>query len=535
MAQHGSLHPQPGEEPGPVAPEVGIRVRSLTKTFGGTHALRDVSFDITRGSIHALCGGNGSGKSTLIKILAGVHHADSGMIEIDGRSHDAAKTSPSWAHRHGLHFVHQASATFAELTVAENFAIGSSFGGRALSPIRWRALRLHVQRVLDRFELNVAATTRMGDLSPATQTMVSVARALQNEAEADRGALILDEPTASLPAHEATAVLDAMRRYTERGHTVVFVSHRLGELLEVADEMTFLRDGRHLETRTARGLNTRSLIEKISGHAPSATPARRVESVQGQERLRLENYAVGPLRDVTMSVRAGEIVGISGLLGSGRSTLLKSLFGVHPATGGTASLDGKPLTADHPVQAIRRGVAYLPEDRAGQAGFNDLTVRENLSAPAIENYWRGLRIRRSAERDDAQMAIELYDVVTSSAEAVFSSMSGGNQQKVVLARWLALHPLLLLLDEPTQGVDIGARNAIHDRIREAARNGTSVLVVSSDPQELSELCDRVIGLWNGTVQGEARAEELSTQRCTELAYGLSTDTSLTYGTDKERA
>jgi ribose transport system ATP-binding protein len=497
-----------------------IRIQGVSKTFGSTLALQDVTFDIPRASVHALCGGHGSGKSTLIKILAGVYQADEGTLEIDGHAHDATRTNPAWAEASGLHFVHQAVGTFPSMTVAENFAVGSTFGARALAPVPWRHVHRRVQEVLDRFEIAVSPKAIMSQLAPATQTMLAVARALQNEPEAGRGALVLDEPTAALPTDEAEAVLDAIRGYARRGHAVIFVTHRLSELLDASDSATFLRDGRHIETCKASNLDERGLVERITGQPSSSTDLSTPEDSPGSARLQLREFSAGPLQDISLDVLAGEIVGVAGLLGSGRSTLLQSLFGVKPAWSGSAKLDGAALNLSDSRSAIRAGIAYVPEDRAGQAAFPELPVRINLSAPNLRRYWNGLRLRRTPERSDARAAIERYNIKVSGPEASFATMSGGNQQKVVLARWLGLAPRLLLLDEPTQGVDVGARTTIHQHIREIAATGTAVLVVSSEPQELVDLCHRVIGLHQGHVVGEASGVELSVQRCTELGHGL---------------
>ncbi|HEY3737510.1 MAG TPA: sugar ABC transporter ATP-binding protein [Jatrophihabitans sp.] len=499
-----------------------IRIHSVAKTFGGTHALQDVTFDIPRASVHALCGGNGSGKSTLIKILAGVYQADAGTIEINGQEHEAARTNPGWAEANGLYFVHQAVGTFPSMTVAENFAVSSTFGAGSLAPIPWRSVHRRVRDVLERFEIDVSPKTLMAQVPPATQTMIAVARALQDEDEAGRGILVLDEPTAALPAEEAQTVLDAMRGYARRGHAVVFVSHRLSELLAVSDSATFLRDGRHIRTCDATDLDERSLVQLITGHAPFTPEKDTLNTDPTPARLRLEGFAVGPLDNVSIEVRAGEIVGIAGLLGSGRSTLLQSLFGVRSPRGGRAMLDDVELVLGDIPAAISNGIAYVPEDRAGQAAFAELPVRTNLTVPHLGRYWNRLWLRKKAERSDTHAAIERYQVKVAGPEAYFATMSGGNQQKVVLARWLELAPRLLLLDEPTQGVDVGARAAIHQLVRQAAASGAAVLLVSSDPQELVDACDRVLGMHDGRITGEATGAELTAQRCVELSHGLGT-------------
>jgi ribose transport system ATP-binding protein len=514
-----TLHPERTPMPAVAGTDPGhvIRLEGVSKSFGGTKALDDITFEVPRGQVHALLGGNGSGTSTLIKLLAGVHQADEGHIEVAGSRIAASRVDPLWAHEMGLRFVHQGIGTFAELTVAENFALASGYGGRMVAPINWRALRKRVQATMDRFELSVSASALMGDLNAATQTMVAIARALADE---DRSAvLVLDEPTSALPPDGVEQLHEAVRRYTTHGHTVIVVTHRLDEVTAIAQTATFLRDGRHLATRPVQDTDERMLIDLIAGmdHAPvQRASARTFPDV----RLEVGGLAAGPLEDISLTVGRGEVLGVAGLVGSGRSSLLGSLFGARRLRAGTVTLDGEHVAALRPADAIKHGIAYVPEDRAGEAALPERPVRENLTAPDVHRYWRGLRLRRGEEVEATRAAIDRYGIVTASGEADLSSLSGGNQQKVVIARWLELGPRLLLLDEPTQGVDVGARRAIHELIREAAGRGTSVLVASSDSRELAELCDRVVGLTGGRLVGEISGDAVDTEACTALAYGL---------------
>jgi ribose transport system ATP-binding protein len=496
-----------------------LQLRDISKSFGGTTALDRVTFGVRRAEIHALCGGNGSGKSTLIKILAGVHKGDTGLITVNDSVCDATKTTPTWAESAGLHFVHQAVGVFPDRTVAENFALASTYGARSLERIAWRRLHRQVKEILERFDVDVSTHATMGDLAVATQMMVAVARSLRNEAEPGRGILILDEPTAALPSHEAETVLEAMTKYAQRGHAVIFVTHRLREVFETATTATFLRNGRHIETSPLSALTERDFIERITGGSSVQLDRTRGRVVTDKPRLVVKGLAVGPLSDASLSVMPGEVVGLSGLLGSGRSALMQGLFGARALRAGSVHVDGAKFAPTAPRMAIARRVVYLPEDRAGQAAFPELSVRENLTAATLDRYWRRIRISRGAEIKDVNAEIRRFGVVVSSSEALFSSMSGGNQQKVILARWLAANPVLLMLDEPTQGVDVGARRAIHAQVREFASRGGSVIVASSDPGELAEICDRVVGIWQGRIVGEARGSDLTTGRCAELAYG----------------
>ena len=495
-----------------------LSVTQISKTFGATVALDSVSFSVRRGAVHALLGGNGSGKSTLIKILAGVTQADQGGdIRIQGERIDASRITPEWARSVGLHFVHQAIGSFSDLSVAENFALGDTYSAAALGRVRWRRLHRNVRTLLDRFEVDVPTTARMGDLRPATQTMIAIARALQHEDEDGRGVLILDEPTASLPTEEVDLVLRAIEGYVRRGHTVVLVTHRINEVLAICTDATFLRDGMHQATRSLRGATEHEVVTWITG-SENRGEAVETRSLSPGARLRVTGLAVGRLEGANLTVRGGEIVGISGLLGSGRSTLLRTVFGAHHPSAGLLEIDGAAFSPRNPGDAVRRGVAYVPEDRGRDSVFADRPLRENLSMPRISSYWRALRIERRDERTAATDAIRRYGIVAPSSESPISQLSGGNQQKAILARWLEMKPGVLLLDEPTQGVDVGARAAIHTLIRKAALSGCAVVVVTSDSAELATLCHRVIGLVGGRLRREIEGSAVTEAACLAIAY-----------------
>lgn len=499
--------------------QISLRVTGLSKSFGPVRALSDVSFTATAGTIHALLGGNGSGKSTLIKALAGVQQADEGTVEVNGVSTEASSLTPGWARHTGLSFVHQNVGVFPDLSVMENFALPSGYKVNPFVGISWKTLRKRTQEILDRFDLDVDARTKMGDLRPAVQTMIAVARALHNGNETDRGILVLDEPTASLPADEARQVMQSARSVANRGHTVILVSHRLDEVLEYADDATFLRDGRLLETVRVASLTERSIVQRIAG-VDSLPEAHDDLVTSFAPYLEVTNLHAGPVRGLNLTVGRGEIVGLAGLLGSGRSSILKSLFGLIAAESGTIALKGATVKFNHPTKAMRQGIAYVPEDRNEEAAFPDLSVEENLSISRLSDYWKYGRFAQNQQNSTATSVINEYKVVVDSHESTFSTMSGGNAQKVVMARWLGRTPQLLLIDEPTQGVDVGARADIHRRIVQAARAGMAVIVVSSDSSELAGLCDRVIGIKNGANQGELIGHDVTLAACAELSHGI---------------
>lgn len=486
-----------------------LRVLGLSKAFGETQALGGVSFDLERGSIHALLGGNGSGKSTTVKLLAGVERADGGELEVDGQGMAARAMSPARAREAGLRFAHQQAATFPGLTVAENLAIGRGFVHDALGRVRWRALHRRSGQLLERFGIDAHPGTQLGELSPASRAMVAIARALQDQEDAYDGVLVLDEPTASLPASEVRLLLEALRRYAAAGQTILYVTHRLEEVLEVADRATILRDGRLVATVERAAINHESLVELIVGRRVERELSQLGRAHAGGELLRATDLSGGRVRGASFSLAGGEIVGIAGLLGSGRSALLRMVFGAAPVEGGELELEGRAVRFDTPRAAMRAGVAYVPEDRLSEGAFPELTVAENLSIAVAGRYSRGVRWQHRRERREVRALVDAYGIKVASIDAPFTSMSGGNQQKTVLARWMQREPKLLLLDEPTQGVDMGARAEIWKLVRAAVGRGAAALVVSSDFEELARVTDRVLVLRDGLIAAELSGAELT--------------------------
>ncbi len=497
----------------PTEAAVCLRVRDVAKAFAGTKALAGASFEVARGTIHALIGGNGSGKSTLMKILAGVETADAGEIEIRGERHDAASQTPARARAAGLHFVHQQNSTFPDLTVAENLALGRGFDTALGARIRWRVTRRRAAEVLSRLEIDVAPDAPVNQLGPATQMMVAIARALQDQEGASDGILLLDEPTASLPAHEVDVLLAALKRYAAAGQTIVYVTHRLEEVMQIADSATVLRDGSVVARLCRDELDHTTLVSLIMGRAVEETSFRSSRA-PGEVVLEASGFAGG---GGGFELRAGEVIGVAGLLGSGRTSMLRQLFGV---AGGDAEvrMHGRPLMLRDCTDAMRAGIAYIPEDRTADAVFADLSVKENLSITALGSYWRRGRIDRGRERRSARDLMSSFRVRAASEEAPLATLSGGNQQKVILARWLQRKPGVLLLDEPTQGVDVGSRAEIHGIVREIVDRGAGALIVSSDFSELAAVCDRAIVLRRGRVVAEVPGGDLTEDVLNSVVY-----------------
>lgn len=495
-----------------------VEIRGLSKTFPGTKALVDVDLDVMPGEVHALVGGNGSGKSTLIKVLCGVEHGDSGSGSLRVGEHTIAadESTPEFARTAAVHVVHQNLGVFLDLSVTENIALGHGYARAAGLQVRWKAQRARAQALIDRFEIEARPDSLLGELGQSVRTQVAIARALQDQGDDPEGLLILDEPTASLPDHEVGLLLDTLRRYASRGQAILYISHRLSEILDLSTNVSVLRDGRNSGTYTTSSLNEENLISLIVGReinrvfppTPAVSDREVAVSVRGLK--------VGPLRGVDLEIAMGEVVGIAGLLGSGRTELLRALFG-DLRYEGDFELFGKPFRPRHPSDAIKAGIALVPEDRATDAAFPDLSVKENIAYSRIGRYWEKGWIRNRAMRADAEDTMDQYLVKAPGSSSPLSTLSGGNQQKVILARWLRLEPRILLLDEPTQGVDIGAREEIYGSIREAVASGASAILVASDFEELVHVSDRVVVLFDGRVSAEVTAD-ISVDRVMQLAH-----------------
>jgi ribose transport system ATP-binding protein len=495
------------------------RISGLRKVFGDTVALDDVSVEFAPGEIHALVGANGSGKSTLIKILAGVESADSGTLEIDGETKDLSHFSAASARACGLHFVHQESSTFDDLTVAENFALVCGFPVGPLGRIRSRALRRLTQDALASLGVEVAPDAVLESLRPSDQTMVAIARAIHDQSYGSNGGiLVLDEPTATLPPGEVDALLKAIRKGAASGLSIVFVSHRLDEVLDVADRVTALRDGKRIATVNRDRLDHDSLVELIVGKSLRAQSSGARDSTARDEFLVVDALVGGVVKDVSLTVRRGELVGLIGLAGSGCSTLLRLIFGAQSPESGVITLGGEELTGGSPYRAMEKGVALVPPDRANLALFPEHSVEENMTIASVSKYWDKVALNRRRERSEAAADIERYSVLTSSPATPISHLSGGNQQKVIFARWLRRAPKLLLLDEPTQGVDVSARADLWLSVRKAISAGMAGLVASSDIEELAEVCHRVLLIRGGEIAGEAAGQPLTADRLTQLLH-----------------
>lgn len=521
---HGAGASATGRAPAP-QPTAALVVEGLSKSYGSTRALDNVDLCVRRGSIHALLGGNGSGKSTLIKVLAGVERAESGGVIRIGRvggftSVAAEDMTPRRARVMGLYFVHQEPAMFPDLSISENLALGSGFIVSRYGRVRWRHQKRHATEVLGRFGIRADPSQPVADLRPAEQTLLSIARALQHQSGDGEGVLILDEPTATLPRDEVDRLLQTLTAMAERGQAIVLVSHRLDEVCRVAHDVTVLRDGRRVITEALGRYSTQGLATMIMGHemVPAAESGARSITRRKGPRVAIESLYAGPLQDISLEVYPGEVVGLAGLIGSGRTSVLRAVYGDLETASGRIVVDGREIVRGQIAANRARGIVMVPENRR-TATYPDLPVAINLTGPDVRSYWRRGVLDRRRESADAARTVADFGIKTPSPDALLSSLSGGNQQKVMMAAALRSRPSVLLLDEPTQGVDVGARADIHEIIRRATAEGSCAIVVSSDLDELEELCDRVVGVSRGRLCGELVSPDIDEGSLIRLMQG----------------
>ena len=486
---------------------------SVSKSFAGVQALKDVSIEISAGEVHALVGENGAGKSTLIRILAGAIAPDSGSVEMDGEvlSHG----DPLIAKEHGIAAIYQQPALFPDLTVAENIAIGLEEGGWCRR-VRWGQRRDRATELLGRIGANVNPNALAADLSLAEQQMVEIARALGANARV----LILDEPTPSLTNREVDNLFRIIRSLREQGVALIYISHRLEELFEIADRVTVLRDGQHVGTHPMSAMTRDELIRAMVGRELTAVFPKRTVPI-GEVRLEARGLAShdAGIRNISLAVRSGEIVGIAGLVGSGRTQFAEVLFGLRPADTGQILLDGKQVQIDNPQKAIGLGIGHVPEDRRRHGLVMQMAVAANATLADLNAVSKNGFLDTTKEKTLAARFVERLGIKTKTVDDSVDKLSGGNQQKVALSRWLATNPTVLILDEPTQGVDVGAKSEIHALLCDLAEQGLAIIMISSELPEILGMSDRIAVMHAGTIAGILDRQQATQEMILALALG----------------
>ncbi|MFO1350647.1 MAG: sugar ABC transporter ATP-binding protein [Gammaproteobacteria bacterium] len=502
----------PGYATDAIVPPV-LQLDNVSKSFPGVQALKGVHFEVQAGEVHALLGENGAGKSTLIKIIAGVYAPDQGQILIDGRAVEF--DSPQAAQRAGIATIYQELLLYPELSVAENIFMGHAPRTR-YHTIDWPAMDANARAILATLDIHdLEVTRRVGALSVGNRQRVEIAKALSQNARI----LIMDEPTAALTEADVERLFAIVRRLRERGVGVVYITHRLEEVFALADRVTVLRDGEYVGTQAVAETDQQDLIGRMVGRT-IANLFPKLPAAIGSVALEARDLTRHPLtRKVNFMLRAGEIVGLAGLVGSGRSELAQVLFGMTPAQAGAILVGGKPVRIRSPEQAQGLGIAYIPEDRASQGLIRPMSVRENVSLVVLKRLARRGFIDRRAERSLADGSIARFRIRASGPEQVVNKLSGGNQQKVVIGKWLAAQPRVLIMDEPTRGIDVGAKAEIHRLMSELVGQGMAILMISSELPEVLGMSDRILVMREGRIVAEFAHADASQERVAAAMMG----------------
>ena len=485
-----------------------VAMTGIQKRFGGLAALKGVDFSLRAGEVHALLGENGAGKSTMMGVLSGKLAPDGGNIAFDGQK--VRFGSPRDAINVGIEMIHQEMALAPDLSVAENIFLGS-----LPTVISWFPLRRKARALIERLGFVIDPATRVGDLTVAHQQVVEIAKALSRDAKV----IIFDEPTAVLAARDSEQLLRIIRELSASGVGVVYISHRLDEVLAISDRMTVMKDGGYVGTVTPAEAGVNDLIRLMVGRPLSALYGTRIAHDFGEEALRVDRLGAGRIRDVSFSLRAGEIIGLGGLVGSGRTEVARLIFGADKRETGKIFLRGKEIEINHPRQAVAAGIGLVPEDRKRQGVVLDKSIRINTTMARMAPVVSAGFIRWAKERATVQRLAQSLRIKMASQEAPASSLSGGNQQKVVLAKWLHVDGPVIILDEPTRGVDVGAKAEIYTIVHRLASEGRAVIVISSEHQELFALCDRVLVMGEGRLRGELQPRDYSEENLLSLAIG----------------
>jgi len=497
-----------------------LRAEHISKSFPGVLAVDDVSFSLGKGEILALVGENGAGKSTLSLILSGIHKPDTGTIYLEGKP--VAFNSPIDAIHAGIAMVFQELSLVGSLSVAENIFANRQPAGIA-GVIRWDELYQQTREFLARFNLDLNPRTLVKYLSIGQQQILEILKAISINPKV----LILDEPTSSLTDAQVAYLFDNIRKLQKQGMSFIYITHKLSEVFQIADRVMVMRDGKHIATRPINEVTENDLVAMMVGRQITNLYGA-TEGISGEEYFRVEKLTYrGVFEDISFSLKRGEILGFFGLIGAGRSEMARAIFGMFPKDEGRIFLEGKEIVIRNPRDAIRHGIAYLTEDRKGDGLFLSMSVRENVIAPSLKHFSTPqgtLDFRRIDEFADR--AVREHSIVTTGLGQKVLNLSGGNQQKCLIAMWMGIQPKVIIFDEPTRGVDVGARAEIYQKLREFAHQGTGIIMISSDLPELIGMCDRILVMYRGRITGELLRSEFTEERIMTFAAGLQVQPSI---------
>ena len=493
-----------------------LRLENIVKAFPGVKALDGVSLDLRPGEVHALMGENGAGKSTLMKVLGGLHQPNEGTIYIG--EEPVVMDRPETAKARGVVFIHQELSLADELTVAENIFLGE-LPRKSFARVDWAKLYADTDAILKTLNVRFNARTRVGDLSIANQQMVEIARALT----VDPRAVIFDEPTASLTDAEKVVLFKVIADLQARGVGVIYISHRMEEIFKITDRISVLRDGQYRGTLTTSETNEEDVTQLMIGRKLDLSRAA-VTHEMGETALEVRGLSCGHLfQDVSFTVRKGEVVGFYGLVGAGRTEIAETIFGLREPSAGQILLNGEVVRLASPRDAIAHGISLVPEDRKGQGLVLGMNCRDNITLPQVGELAGGIFVNERAEGEIFDKYHDALDIRTPGWRQTVGNLSGGNQQKIVIGKWLSMHPQVLIVDEPTRGIDVGSKSEIHNLIRDLAAQGYAVIVISSEMPEVLHVSDRIVAMFSGRKIREFTAEEVTEENLVQAISGIGQD------------
>ncbi|GAA0484721.1 sugar ABC transporter ATP-binding protein [Alkalibacterium indicireducens] len=487
-----------------------VEMKGITKAFGENKVLKGVDFSLHSGEVHALMGENGAGKSTLMNILTGLHKKDSGEVLINNE--ERVYANPKEAEENGVSFIHQEMITWPDMTVLENMFMGKEIRNK-LGWVQRREMEKKAESVFSELGIDISFDRTMKTLSVGQQQLIEIAKTLLNDAEV----IIMDEPTAALTDREIRTLFKIIRQLQKKGVALVYISHRMEEIFEISDRVTVMRDGVSISTKATKDTSYDEIVRHMVGRdLEDYYP--EMDNSQGEAVLEVRNLTHHPdYEDISFTLHSGEILGFSGLMGAGRTEIMRGIFGIDKIDSGDIYLDGEKIDIRTPNDAVKRGMGFLTEDRKSEGLILDFSVRDNVSMTAFEEFSKGGWINKKEEEEFVDLLIKRLTVKTAHMELPVGALSGGNQQKVVLAKWIGAGSRVLILDEPTRGVDVGAKREIYNLMKELAERGVGIIMVSSDLPEVIGVSNRVLVIHEGTISGELKREELSEERIMTLA------------------